>query len=73
MQKIRISWKGKCPRHPRFNGRAGRGAVRGCCPVCDALVSVEEAAIVLSARCHLAAERIERIERSRMLRAERIQ
>ncbi len=51
MQKVSIEWQGKCSRHPRFSGTLGRGAVKGGCPVCDALCKVEEAAEKLRAAC----------------------
>lgn len=44
MLNLKLAYKGRCPRHPRFNPeRDGRGGVRGGCRVCDALCSVFEA------------------------------
>lgn len=36
-----IRWRGKCPRHPRFDPYLdGRGAIRGGCEKCTALVDI---------------------------------
>lgn len=41
MLTIKVKWKGKCPKHPRFNPeKQGVGAIRGGCETCNQLVSV---------------------------------
>lgn len=36
-----VRWRGKCPRHPRFDPYLdGRGAIRGNCEKCAALVDI---------------------------------
>ncbi len=36
-----VRWRGKCPRHPRFDPYMdGRGAIRGGCEKCTALVDI---------------------------------
>ena len=36
-----IRWRGKCPRHPRFDPYLdGRGAIKGGCEKCTALVDI---------------------------------
>jgi hypothetical protein len=38
-----IRWRGKCPRHPSFDPYAdGRGAIKGACAKCTALVEIHE-------------------------------
>lgn len=54
MQRVMVKWKGICPRHPRFNGEWGRGAVKGGCHVCDALVTVAQVQTQLRAACERA-------------------
>ena len=51
MLKARLSYSGKCPRHPRFDPlRDGRGGVRAGCRVCDALCGVAEAVAQVRAK-----------------------
>jgi len=41
MLTIRYRWKGKCPKHPRFDpAKHGRGAIKGSCPACTMLFQV---------------------------------
>ena len=36
-----VRWRGKCPRHPRFDPYLdGRGAIKGGCEKCTALVDI---------------------------------
>jgi hypothetical protein len=36
-----VRWRGKCPRHPRFDPYMdGRGAIRGGCEKCTALLDI---------------------------------
>lgn len=38
---IRYRWKGKCPRHPRFDPRKhGEAAIKGGCSLCRMLLAV---------------------------------
>jgi hypothetical protein len=38
-----VRWRGKCPRHPRFDpGLDGRGAIRGGCERCSLLAEIHE-------------------------------
>ncbi len=38
MLVIRHRWKGKCPKHPRYDPRKhGEAAIRGACPTCTLL------------------------------------
>jgi hypothetical protein len=38
-----VRWRGKCPRHPRFDpGLDGRGGVRGGCEKCLLLADIHE-------------------------------
>ena len=44
MLAIRYRWKGKCPKHPRYDPvRGGEGAIKGSCPTCTLLFRVYEA------------------------------
>lgn len=39
-----VRWRGKCPRHPSFDPYMdGRGAIKGACAKCNALVEIHEA------------------------------
>lgn len=38
-----VRWRGKCPRHPRFDpGLDGRAAIRGGCERCHLLAEIHE-------------------------------
>jgi len=38
-----VRWRGKCPRHPRFDpGSDGRGGIRGGCERCSLLADIHE-------------------------------
>jgi hypothetical protein len=44
MLAIRYRWKGKCPKHPRYDPvKGGEGAIKGTCPTCTLLFRVHEA------------------------------
>jgi hypothetical protein len=59
MLKARLSYSGKCPRHPRFDPvKDGRGGVRAGCLVCDSLCGVAEAIATVHARIERADAKI---------------
>lgn len=44
MLTIRWRWKGKCPRHVRYNpAKDGEGGIKGACPHCRMLFQVFKA------------------------------
>jgi len=44
MLVIRYRWKGKCPKHPRYNpGKNGEAAIKGGCETCSMLFHIWKA------------------------------
>jgi len=43
MLAIRWRWKGKCPKHVRYNpAKDGEGGIKGACPHCRMLLKVHD-------------------------------